>query len=295
MAVVAQLVRALDCGSRCRGFESRRSPHFFPSTTHDIEMTFFEALFLGIVQGLTEFLPVSSSAHLILFQRLFGLQNPEQYLFFDVVCHLGTLAVIPFYFRKNLANLLFSSRQPLKPIGLVAVATFMLIPIALFHGPIRELFKLPYLIPFGFFTTSLLLFFLSKKRSENEKPLSWKDASLVGMAQAISVLPGISRSGATISFARFLGWKTEDAVCFSFLIAIPAISGAAFLEALKAFKTGNAFQDMGMAHYAIGFFTSFGIGFLALKCLSYIASRYRWKWFSLYCFFAGVIALWAGL
>ena len=217
----------------------------------------FQAIVLGAIQGLTEFLPVSSSAHLIIAPWLFRWQDPG--LAFDVALHLGTLlALLTFYWRKWLdmgLSLAGGNRVPRRLLFLLIVAS---VPGAiigvLLEKQAESIFRSPLLIAVTLATLGLLLWvadwFGSKKRKIDD--LTFLDALLIGLSQALAIIPGVSRSGATITTARMLGMERADAANFSFLMATPIIAGAGLIEAHKLFHTGLAAQlGWGFASSAI--------------------------------------------
>lgn len=285
MAIVAQLVRALDCGSRCRGFESRRSPNFTPPT----HMTTIEALILGLIQGLTEFLPVSSSGHLELAQYFLGMQNLQNYVIFDLVCHLGTLVAIFLMFRLDIQQLFSSDKTRLKQ---VILGTLPLFPLVLIIKPIKALFDQPQYLGYFFILTALLLY-LGTKFSLNKPPemlqkSKWRDSLTIGCFQALAILPGVSRSGSTISAARVLGWSVQDAIAFSFLLAIPAILGGTVVELMQVLIKKQALPSIGFSQYALGFTSSFGMGYCALSLLRSLAAKKKFVYFAWYCLLLGI-------
>ena len=197
-------------------------------------LTLLDAIILGIVQGLTEFLPVSSSGHLKLVQYFLGLQNLDRYIIFDLVCHLGTLLAILIVFFRSIKQLVSTNKTL---FWQVVLGTLPLFPLVLMMKPIKAAYASPSYLGFFFLMTAAILFLGCRfgkivSTAEREKH-SWRDALLVGMWQAIAILPGVSRSGSTISGARLLGWNANDAVTFSFLLAIPAICGGTILECFK--------------------------------------------------------------
>jgi len=217
----------------------------------------FQAIVLGAIQGLTEFLPVSSSAHLIIAPWLFRWQDPG--LAFDVALHLGTLlALLTFYWRKWLdmgLSLAGGNRVPRRLLFLLIVAS---VPGAiigvLLEKQAESIFRSPLLIAVTLATLGLLLWvadwFGSKKRKIDD--LTFLDALLIGLSQSLAIIPGVSRSGATITTARMLGMERADAANFSFLMATPIIAGAGLIEAHKLFHTGLAAQlGWGFASSAI--------------------------------------------
>jgi undecaprenyl-diphosphatase len=194
-------------------------------------MRLFEAVILGIVQGATEFFPISSSAHLQLARKLLGVQEPP--VLFDLACHLGTLFALLLFFRKDLLALV-RKRTSLLPICLALVP---LLPAYILLKPLRELASQPHLLGYFLLATGAILTLGRKSKSQGSKNRV-KDPLLIGSAQALALLPGISRSGSTIAAARLLGWELQDAVRFSFLLSIPAIAGGLGLETVKAVRKG---------------------------------------------------------
>ena len=248
-------------------------------------MTYFQALFLGIVQGLTEFLPVSSSGHLELIQILFGLENLEQYLFFTIVCHMGTLLAILIVFYKEIANI--TKKQLIQ----IAIGTLPLFPLTLFFKEIKAFFNAPAYLGTFFMITSLLLFLAVRfgwEKSERERRrFCFLDPLVIGLFQALALFPGISRSGSTISGARLLGWPPSQAVSFSFLLAIPAICGSMALEGLHIITEGAA-AKLALGHYFLGFSASFLVGWQALVLLIRLASKNKFMYFVWYCLLLGL-------
>ncbi|MBS4167550.1 undecaprenyl-diphosphate phosphatase [Parachlamydia sp. AcF125] len=251
-------------------------------------MSILEAIFLGIIQGLTEFLPVSSSGHLKLMQSLIGFQNLDQYILFDLICHLGTLGAIFIFFAKEIKETLTSNRLRLLQI---ALATLPLFPLAIFLKPIESIYQKPHLLGFFFLITSFLLFLGVYCQKEGPSPPRWRTPFLIGCFQALAIFPGISRSGATISGAKLLGWRMHEALTFSFLIAIPAIVGGIVLETLKFITTNSVAPPVPIPAYCAGLLASLCVGYASLFFLQKMALPHRFLWFAWYCLALGVFAI----
>lgn len=270
-------------------------------------MTFFEAVFLGIVQGLTEFLPVSSSGHLVLVQNLFGLREPM--LAFDVVVHLGTLTAVFFYYARDLflmivqtAAFIFSWPRKRESAALIekypyARLSFMVILATLPTVVIGLLFKDKFEAMFGNVTgvavswTVLGVFLILSRwlRQGNRELGSMRlvDALAVGCVQGIAIMPGISRSGSTILAGMALGLEKKECARFSFLLAVPAILGAGVLELRH-----RPVIDRGeTALFAAGFLVSAVVGYLAIALLVRMIRGGRFHYFGYYCLALGLAVL----
>lgn len=252
-------------------------------------MTTFDAVILGIVQGLTEFLPVSSSGHLKLAQFLLGLHSLDKLILFDLACHLGTLLAIVLVFYKDLKSALTSNFRLLMLVG---IATLPLFPLVWLLKPIKSLYASPGVLGFFFLATAAILFlgiWLGRTQSRPTPPLQSKwDALRIGLWQALAILPGISRSGATISGARMLGWDYIDAVRFSFLLAIPAILGGTVLELFSWWKAPESVAALPLGYYGVGFAFSFATGYAALRLLMASGAKSKFSYFAWYCLFLGL-------
>ena len=250
-------------------------------------VTHLQAIILGLVQGLTEFLPVSSSGHLQLFQFFFGFEHIKNYIFFDLICHLGTLLAVCIVLFDDIKKALFQDRKILIRI---LIALLPLFPLLLIMNEIKSLFESPFLLGFTYLFTSGLLF-LSLMSKKSVKP-SLKGSFVVGIFQAIAILPGLSRSGSTIAAARLIGWSLQDAIRFSFLLAIPTILGGIFIESLSLIHKGQNIWigSMGISHYFLGFFVSFIMGFFALKFLIRLGLK-GMVYFAWYCLIVSIFCL----
>lgn len=256
-------------------------------------MTILEAFFLGVIQGLTEFLPVSSSGHLELAQHLWGMDTLQNHVLFVLVCHLGTLGAIFYVFFPDIKQGLTHHKEV---IFKVALGTLPLFPLVLLIKPIKAFFDQPQYLGICFLITAGLLF--AGLHIKIHSPLKngqkrWADPLAIGIFQAFAILPGISRSGATISAARLLGWNKEEAMRFSFLLAIPAICGATVLELWHIFhQPVSEASSIDLRQYLIGFATSFMMGCLSLKWLQRLMLQNRWHYFAWYCLVLGIITTW---
>ena len=270
-------------------------------------MSLLEALLLGLIQGLTEFLPVSSSAHLVFFQHLLGFKEPL--LFFDVLVHLGTLAAVFVYFAGDLAHLIRDSiyavsfafrRKPWKEILEIASYarwTLGLLVASIPTGLIGFLFKDWFESMFGslrgvgialFGTTMILWLTRYFQRGERKiEKCGFLDYLTIGFFQGIAITPGISRSGSTIAAALFRGLERETAFRFSFLLAIPAILGAGLLELRHGFEL--SFSEW--PAYGIGFVVSAISGYLSIFFLSAVMRKGKLHWFALYTLLFGCAVL----
>ena len=252
-------------------------------------MTTWQALLLGIIQGITEFLPISSSGHLALGQYFLGFENLQDYILFDLVCHLGTLMAIFYFFFPVIKE---SLNVQNKQFWMIVIATLPLFPLVFILKPIKALFDQPQFLGPCFLFSSALLFAGIYLRLPlfSQSKLKWKDAVAIGTFQAIAILPGISRSGATISAANLLGWQKEQAVSFSFLLAIPAILGGVVLEGWQAWHAPSiSISTVNPWAYFIGFTTSCFVGILSLLLLMRAITHNKWCYFAWYCLTLGLI------
>jgi len=255
-----------------------------------------QAIFLGVIQGVTEFMPISSSGHLVFFQSLFRLKEPQ--LFFDVMLHLGTLLSVIVFFRADIQEILQGIGRVLKKKeGTHQGAKFFLwiilatVPTGLmgiiFHDWFKSLFSRPKVVGIMLLITGLGLFLTRwvKKEGRDIEKMGWKDSILIGVVQGIAIIPGISRSGATISAGLFCGLDRELSGKFSFLLSIPAILGATLLEAKK--------MDMGQDLWIplMGSVVAFGVGILSLTFLMKIIKMGKIPNFSYYCWGVGLIMI----
>lgn len=256
-------------------------------------MSWFEALVLGIIQGLTEFLPVSSSGHLEIAKSLFGV-DPEASFFFTVAVHGATVLSTLFVFWKEILNLISGSLKfkmneetsytlkiilSMIPVGIAGV---------LLKEPIESLFDgnlvfigLMLLVTSGVLAAAHFM----KKR---ERPIGYKDAFIIGLAQAVAVIPGISRSGSTIATGLMIGNKKEEIAKFSFLMVLIPVIGANILEIVSG--------DINMTNTSwgvvlIGFVAAFVSGYFACTWMIALVKKSKLIWFSIYCAVLGLLSI----
>jgi undecaprenyl-diphosphatase len=267
-----------------------------------------EAILLGTVQGLTEFLPISSSGHLVLMQHFLGVSEGQ--VTFDVVLHLGTLGAVMATYRHSLGRMAvavwraltsaeawrrplrtWQSSEELRWVGLLVLGS---IPTALigffFQAPLEAAFSSPRLAAVMLLVTGAMLQLPKLRRSapaadEAGAVRAWQ-APIVGVLQGLAIIPGISRSGATISGALLMGVPARQAARFSFLLSIPAILGATALKMTDVEPVGQAPLVL-----VVGAVSAFVVGWAALMLLLQMLRRGRFSSFSIYCFALGVAAL----
>lgn len=260
-------------------------------------MDWLQALILGLIQGLTEYLPVSSSGHLAIGSYLFGI-NGEDNLAFTIVVHVATVlstfvilwSEIDWIFRglfkfkmndetKYFLNIVVS----MIPIGIVGV---------FFKDTVEDIFGSGLLIVgCMLLLTALLLTFSYFAKPRVKENISWKDALIIGLAQACAVMPGLSRSGSTIATGLMLGNKKEKMAQFSFLMVIPPILGEALLDVIKMAKGHNPFGDVSTIALVVGFVAAFVSGCLACKWMINIVKKGKLIYFGIYCAIAGAVTI----
>lgn len=260
-------------------------------------MDWIQALILGLIQGLTEYLPVSSSGHLAIGSYLFGIEGEEN-LAFTVAVHVATVlstfvilwSEIDWIFRglfkfklndetKYFLNIVVS----MIPIGIVGV---------FFKDTVEDVFGSGLLIVgCMLLLTAALLTFSYYAKPRIKQTITWKDALVIGLAQAAAVMPGLSRSGSTIATGLLLGNKKEMMAQFSFLMVIPPILGEALLDTMKALKGANPFGDISTLALAVGFVAAFVSGCLACKWMINIVKKGKLIYFGIYCAIVGVVTI----
>jgi undecaprenyl-diphosphatase len=233
------------------------------------------AILLGAIQGLTEFLPVSSSAHLILARAFFGWEMPaEEGLAFDVALHIGTLAAIVLFFRVEITKMvlalpaLFSRTDDpaVRTMRMIAVGTVPVVIVGIaFNDFIEQVLRTPA-VAGGALAVGAVLMLVAERlsaRTRTEASMKWHDALLIGCAQSAALIPGMSRSGSTITMGMFLGMRRDAAARFTFLLAIPAMLAAAAKEGLEVMKMGLPPGSGSL--FAAGTVVSAGVGYLTIK------------------------------
>jgi undecaprenyl-diphosphatase len=241
-------------------------------------MSHWQALILGLIQGITEFFPVSSSAHLKLAKMVLGISQSEHHIF-DLFCHLGTLTALVYFLRHDISRLFFEER---KKLVLFLVALCPLVPCYFLLKPLRDMASATHLLGFFLMGTALILFLGSRlkwKVRSSTKAVFW-----IGAMQALALIPGISRSASTISTARVLGWTASEAVRFSFLLSVPTILGGTSLELIK-----HVDQAFSWTPCLIGFAVALGVGMMVLPFAFRILEKGKLMPFAWYCLFAGVV------
>jgi undecaprenyl-diphosphatase len=251
------------------------------------------AVILGILQGLTEFLPVSSSAHLILARAFFGWEVPDDFgLAFDVALHVGTLAAILAFFRLEIAAMIRAlpaalARHPTDPSGRlvqrIVVGTLPVVVVGLlFNDFIEHSLRTP-VVAAGALAIGAALMFVAERlgsRARDEASVTWWDAVLVGCAQASALIPGVSRSGSTIAIGMFLGLRRDAAARFTFLLAIPALVAAAGKEGLELRTMGLSTESLQLM--LIGVVVSGVVGYLTIKYFLRFLGGHRLDVFAYY-------------
>ncbi|OYT58371.1 undecaprenyl-diphosphatase [Euryarchaeota archaeon ex4484_178] len=257
------------------------------------------AILLGILQGVTEWLPISSSGHLVLFQHIFGEANDVVY---DIMVHGGTLLAVIVFFWKDFIMLLrnfvltFADLPRLKGNAFfkdaerrltwyILLATLPIVVVGiLLQDYIDVIFNSLTVVGIGFIITGIWLLSTSKMRGKEKADL--KKSILIGLAQSLAIFPGVSRSGSTIATGMLLKMEKEKAARFSFLLSIPAIGGAFVYKILKT-PLANVFTIANIA----GFFTAFIVGILTIKFLLYVIKRGRFYAFGFYTICLGILVL----
>lgn len=271
-------------------------------------MTFLSSFLLGLVQGIAEFLPISSSGHLAIAQNLLGMSDagtvPE---FFDVLLHLGTLVAVFVAYWADIKDMVLeffrgagdlihhSTPNPVPParrlILLIILGTLPLFVVLPVKDAVQSLSNSMVFIGAALIVTGVLLFVSDrvKKGRKNERTATWLDVLIVGLGQAIATMPGISRSGMTITTGCFVGFERKFAVRFSFLLSIPAVLGANILSLADAAKAGINWAEVPV--YLVGVLTAAVVGYLCIRLLRFIADRGKFGAFAYYCWAVGVLTL----
>ena len=256
-------------------------------------MSYLEALILGLVQGLTEFLPVSSSGHIELTKGLFGTEIKEG-LLTTVVLHAGTALSTFVVFRKDLLELLLGvfrgTGSALRYMGFILVS---MIPAGVigfaFEDELEAVFSGNILLVSCCLLVTGLLLYVSEKVTSGIKQIGWKEGIIIGLAQAFAILPGVSRSGSTIATGLLLKVDKNQATRFSFLMVLPVILGATLVKALKIDAQTLAHLEVGPL--AVAFLMSFVAGWFACTAMLKIVKKKKLIWFALYCGLVGIIGI----
>jgi undecaprenyl-diphosphatase len=250
-------------------------------------MEALKVIFLGVIQGITEFLPVSSSGHLVIAGHLLDIKGDS--ILMNIFLHLGTLTAIVVVYRHDLCRIWRDERRM---IFYIVIATVPVVAAALFAGEkVEACFE--NVDSVGYFMVLTGLFLIAgryaDKKLARKKSLSWGRSIAVGIAQALSLLPGVSRSGSTISTGMIFGMDRDKAARFAFLIAVPAIFGAVAKKTLDLLISGHT-EDFNMT-LPVGMVTSAIVGYFALRLLLRMVHRGNLAWFSLYCFLVGICTI----
>lgn len=290
----------------CPGFvwqlpEQVRRACIFVKSLH---MEYIQAFLLGLLQGITEFLPVSSSGHLALGSALLGTELAPG-ITFEIVVHFGSFCSIVVYFHKRIGILLSDLFNSFSPRGLrtrryvmdastrlVGIIFLSMIPAGvayvLFKDPVEAIFRNPTLVSFFLLITGAMLF-STRFVKEPKKSITAGRGFMMGVAQAFALIPGISRSGSTISTGLFMGVNRDGVANFSFLMVLPVLGGAMLYDLVR--MAGAGLDMTTVITLVIGFFTSFISGYFALKYLIILLKREKIHYFAFYCWAVGVFGL----
>ena len=273
-------------------------------------MTVFQALFLGLVQGIAEFLPISSSGHLSIFQNFFGMTSAENTsLLFDVLLHMGTLVSVCVVYWKDILAIINDCFAFVKSVGhpvpgekknrypgvrllvMMFFATLPLFIIPPLKDKIEMLYFYPFFIGIALILTGAMLYVADRMSNgkRTEKTMRIRDALVVGLCQAIATIPGLSRSGSTITAGLATGMDRQFAVKFSFLISLPAVLGANILSLADAVKEGVDWSQLPL--YLLSMVVAMVSGYFSIRLVKYVSRKGKFGWFASYCVAAGIITL----
>lgn len=258
-------------------------------------MAIWVAIVLGLIQGLTEFLPVSSSGHLTFFELLFGFS--EGSVFYNILLHVATLLALIIVMRKDIVWLI---KNPLsKYVRMLFVSTLLTAVIGILIDQLLGASGGFLMVAIGFIITGILLLILDfyiKRNKTNNFNMGYKQAVIVGVVQGIAVLPGLSRSGTTLVAGVLGGASQEDSARFSFLLSIPIILCGTLYEVYKGVKGGFEFASADILPMAVGFIVAFISAIITLKWMLNLVRKNKWLWFSIYLFaFAICIIIFAAV
>jgi undecaprenyl-diphosphatase len=247
-----------------------------------------QAIILGLIQGITEFFPISSTAHLILVPWLFGWEGDVTTLTFDVALHGGTLLALLVCFYRDWIDMMLHDRKMLGTI-LLAIVPAGIAGVA-FHDMIEHTLRSPLIIAGSLVFFGWLMIMAERYGMQTKRKVSFMDAMIIGCAQAIALIPGTSRSGITITAGLFNNIKRETAARFSFLLSTPVIGGALLLECRKLWKTPGDYQ---LDLFAAGFVAAFISGIIAIRFLLWYLKKHPLHGFAYYRFAlaAGILVL----
>ena len=271
-------------------------------------MTLLNSLILGIIQGVAEFLPISSSGHLSIAQNLLGLGvEGTDDVFFDVLLHLGTLGAVFVAYWQDIKEMILeffrtigdlAGRRTMEKVPparrlilLIVAGTLPLFLILPIKDAVEGLYANTFFVGGALLITGLLLYFCDRIRKgrKNERTATMADVLLVGVGQAVATCPGISRSGTTITAGCFVGFERKFAVRFSFLLSIPAILGANILSLKDALEAEIPWEEVPV--YLAGVLVAAVVGYACIRLLKMIAEKGRFGFFAYYCWLAGIVTL----
>lgn len=273
-------------------------------------MTISSAILLGIVQGVAEFLPISSSGHLAILQNLFALSAGEDHLFFDVLLHLGTLISICVCYwgdivamvREVFIVLRGGRRADGTPVQgnlgaarlfmMIVVGTLPLFLVLPINDKVEELYYITPFIGIALLLTGCMLFVSDKMTpgKRTEKNMRFRDALVIGLCQCVATIPGLSRSGTTITAGIATGLDRTFAMKYSFLLSLPAVLGANLLSFIKAIGSESIEASL-IPAYLIGMLAAMLSGIAAISLMKLIAKKSKFGWFAYYCWGAGVLTI----
>ena len=276
-------------------------------------MTYFMSILMGIIQGVAEFLPISSSGHLALFQTFFGMENMEEkYMFFTVLLHFGTLISVCMVYWRDIVDMIrefflgiaaLAGRNDTgvappparRMVMLIIIATVPLFVMVFLQDAVNQLFSNSIMVSCALLATGFILFFSDRmaRGHKTAKNATVADALIVGCGQALAVIPGLSRSGTTISVGMMRGFDRAFAVRFSFLMSLPAVLGANVLEIKDALASNFPIEELPM--YLVGVAVSAVVGYFAIRLVKSLSDKGKFGKFAYYCWAVGLGSLVAGI
>ncbi len=274
-------------------------------------LSLLEAIFMGFVQGIAEFLPISSSGHLTLLQHFFKMEEVDN--LFNILLHFATLIAVCVVYRKDIAEMIVEffkgvgslfgghgSRESRPPearrlVMMVIVGTLPLFVVLPLEGLVEGVGNYPAAVSVMLLVTGCILFFSDRVGDgrKTARTATVKDALLVGIAQGVATIPGISRSGSTISAGLLLGFNREFAVRYSFLLSLPAVLGATLLKVVRAFGDQGIDTSL-LPKYIAGMVVAGVVGYFSIQLVRLLANKGKFGNFAYYCWIVGIVSLIAG-